>query len=132
VVIIQALRSGFQRRSLAARLLCLALLLFVMTACGSVTASPLQSASPQQSIVGNWANVQGGMITFYANGTGFVPGIKDSIADSRFTYAFPDKTHMQISMAGQTAISVEIKIEGDTMTWRAPNNGTTFVYKRTR
>ena len=123
-MIIHALESALRLRSSTRRWLTLALLVFWMSACG---ATPV---APQQAIVGNWANAQGGVIKFYANHTGFVPGIAGSIADTTFTYTVPDSTHMQLSMSGQPTISMEIKIEGDTMTWHAPRNDTAFVYKR--
>jgi hypothetical protein len=82
----------------------------------------------QEAIVGNWANVQGGVIDFYADGTGVVPAVQD-IPAYNFTYSFPDDMHLKINLEGQD-LTVGIAIQGDRMTWRNSGNNTEFVYTR--
>src|SRR4051812_16423647 len=41
------------------------------------------------NIVGKWVNSQGGVMSFYADGTGFIPGLEGqtpAIPDTTFTY----------------------------------------------
>ena len=96
-----------------------------MTACISQPKVP-----PQQAIVGKWVNAGGGSIEFYANGTGFIPGIDGQIAPTNFSYAFTDEMHIQLNMGGPTGLVVEIKIDGDQMTWVSKASNTSFVYTR--
>jgi len=98
----------------------------VLSACSS---SQLQ---PQQAILGQWMNEQGGELYFYEDGTGFIPGNSGAIniPDVKFTYLFPDNTHLSLEMAGQQALTLVISIEGDKMTWRGVASGKEFVYTR--
>jgi hypothetical protein len=89
----------------------------------------------EKAIVGQWVNAQGGVIHFYADNTGFIPGLAEAvepIPDSRFTYYFQDKTHLGIVLEGQSAVIMEIKIEDDKMIWRGRTNNAEFVYQRAR
>ncbi|MCX6030733.1 MAG: hypothetical protein NT169_15735 [Chloroflexi bacterium] len=118
------------------RVLILGLLLtFAVAACASF---PTPTPTPQpieKAIVGKWVNPQGGEVNFYADNTGFIPGLKgepEDIPDSKFTYYFQDKTHLGIALEGQTSVVMEIKIEGDKMTWRSRTSNTEFVYTRAK
>jgi hypothetical protein len=109
------------------------ILIFGVAACVSAPTPTPVPLPIEKAIVGQWINDQGGKIHFYADNTGFIPGIEaeiEPIPDSRFTYYFRDKTHLGIVLEGQSAIVVEIKIEGDKMTWRSQINNAEFVYKR--
>jgi len=91
--------------------------------------------SPEKAIVGQWVNDQGGTIHFYADHTGFIPGVEGqtpAIPSVKFTYYFKDETSLAIVMDGQAPVVVEIKLEGDKMTWRSLTNNAEFVYKRAR
>ncbi len=88
--------------------------------------------SPQKAIVGKWVNAGGGSIEFFSNGTGFVPGVQGQIPPYDFTYIFRDETHIELNVAGQTGLVVEIKIDGDQMAWISPGGGTQFVYTRAK
>jgi hypothetical protein len=71
------------------------------------------------TIVGKWVNSQGGVMTFYADGTGFIPGLEGqtpAIPATTFTYTVPDATHLRLLVNGQTYV-IEVKIEGDQLTW---------------
>jgi hypothetical protein len=91
----------------------------------------LAAPARQKAVVGNWTNAQGGAISFYPDGTGFVPGVEGVISDTHFTYSFSDSRHVKINISG-TDLNVGIKIEGDTMTWSNGYNDTQDVYTRTR
>jgi len=112
--------------------------LILTLAVAACTSSPTPTPTPppiEKAIVGQWVNAQGGAIYFYADNTGFIPGIEagaEPVPDSKFTYYFQDKTHLGIVMEGQSAIVIEIRIEGDKMTWRSRINNTEFVYQRAR
>jgi hypothetical protein len=111
------------------------MLVFGVAACAAGPTPTPTPPSLEKAIVGQWVNAQGGVIHFYADNTGFIPGLKgaaEEIPDSRFTYYFPDKTHLGIVPEGQSAIVVEIKIESDKMTWRGQTSNTEFVYRRAK
>ncbi len=109
------------------------ILLFSVAGCASF---PTPTPQPiEKAIVGQWRNAQGGTIHFYADNTGFIPGFAgaiEPIPDSKFTYYFQDKTHLGIVLEGQSAVVMEIKIEGDKMTWRSRTSNTEFVYRRAK
>jgi hypothetical protein len=109
------------------RLFILLMLCLSITACVSQPKVP-----PKQAIVGKWVNAGGGSIEFYANGTGFIPGIDGQISPSNFSYSFTDDMHIQLEMGGPTAMVVEIKIDGDQMTWRSKTADVAFVYTRSK
>jgi len=112
-----------------APLLVLLILILGVTACASA------ELSPEKAIVGKWVNAQGGVVYFYADNTGFIPGLAGSvepIPDSKFTYYFQDKTHLRIVLEGQPAIVVEIKIEGDKLTWVTQYDNLEYVYTRAK
>jgi len=91
--------------------------------------------SPEKAIVGKWMNAQGGTIQFNADKTGFIPGLEEGvepIPDTPFTYYLQDETHLGIVMAGQSPVVMEIKIEGDKMTWRGQADNTEYVYRRAK
>ena len=102
-------------------------LLLAMTACASQTKDSLQ-----QAIVGKWINAQNYSIEFYADGTGFVPAVEGDIPipATNFSYSVTDGTHVNITMGEIKGMSVEIKIEGNQMTWQDQNAGLSFVYTR--
>jgi len=100
-----------------------------------VTACASPSLPPQKAIVGQWVNAQGGTIYFYEDNSGFIPGAEGQtpeIPSSKFTYYFKDDTHLGIVMGGESAIVVEIKIEGDKMTWLNRLNGVEYTYTRVK
>jgi hypothetical protein len=71
------------------------------------------------TIVGKWVNSQGGVMTFYADGTGFIPGVEGqtpAIPATTFTYSVPDATHLRLQINGQPIV-IEVKVEGDQLTW---------------
>jgi len=102
-------------------------LLLAMTACASQTKDSLQ-----QAIVGKWINAQNYSIEFYADGTGFVPAVEGDIPipATNFSYSVTDGTHVNITMGEIKGMSVEIKIEGNQMTWQDQNAGLSFVYTK--
>lgn len=102
-------------------------LLLVLLTLGACAPARL---SPQQAIVGAWQNVQGGAIEFHADGTGFIPGVAGSIADSTFAYRFEDERHLTLALPGQPELTLEITVEGDLMTWRGVQSGKEFRYTR--
>ncbi len=104
----------------------LLILVLVMMAC----APP--KLPPEKAIVGKWVNLQGGEINFYADGTGLFPGIEEQIPSYQFNYSFEDETHVAISIPGVIDAIVEIKIEGDKMTWHDRASETEFVYMRVK
>jgi hypothetical protein len=77
-------------------------------------------SSPQktlsENILGTWKNTDGFTIEFKAGGTGFIPGVSGSIPDTNFTYQITDDSHISIDYEGH-ANTIEIKIDGDRMTW---------------
>jgi hypothetical protein len=102
-----------------------------MTAC-----VPLK-VPPEEAIVGQWVNDEGGTIYFYEDGTGFIPevhGEAEDIPALAFEYSFDDDTHVKIDMGEQEGeqriIVIEIKLVGSKMTWRNPATGTEYVYER--
>ena len=104
-------------------------LFIFLTACGS--AQP----TSEKAIVGKWENSQGGVIQFYEDKTGFIPGDDQQappIPSASFTYSFPDQTHLTIKMAGQESVIFEIELDEDTMTWHSSANTTQFVYTRVK
>ena len=71
------------------------------------------------TIVGKWVNSQGGVMTFYADGTGFIPGLEGqtpAIPATTFTYSVADTTHVRLVVNGQPVV-IEVKVEGDQLTW---------------
>jgi hypothetical protein len=89
--------------------------------------------SPEEAIVGEWTNPLGGVIHFYAGGSGFIPGdesLNPPIPSLNFTHHLQDETHISINMAGQDPVIIEIKLEGDEMTWIDRANNLEFVYTR--
>lgn len=109
-------------------LLALALIL-MMTACSSGSSDELRKA-----IVGKWINEQNYSIEFYDNGTGFIPGVEGEvpIPATDFSYVVTDAGHIQISMGELTDALIEIRIEGDQMTWFNKDTNTAFVYTRSK
>ncbi len=102
-------------------------LLLSLTACGS------SQLANDKAIVGKWENAQGGVIQFYEDKTGFIPGDDQQappIPSASFTYSFPDQDHLAIKMSGQAPVVVEIKLDEDTMTWHQSANVTQFVYTK--
>ncbi len=99
--------------------------------------APMQTATPapvEDAIIGKWVNAQGGTIHFYADGTGFIPGFKETtepIPDTPFTYFLQNDTHLGIVMEGQPTIIMEIELAGDKMTWRLAGGGDS-VYTRAK
>jgi len=109
-------------------------LLVLLVILNLAACAPPEAAS-EQAIVGQWTNPKGGVIHFYADKTGFIPGDTGqtpAIPAVRFTFYFQDATHLAIMMDGQSPLIVEIKLEGDTMTWFTPENGAQFVYNRAK
>jgi hypothetical protein len=91
--------------------------------------------SPEKAIVGKWMNAQGGTIQFNADKTGLIPGLEEGvepIPDTPFTYYLQDDTQLEIVMAGQAPVVVEIKIDGDKLTWRGQADSTEYVYRRAK
>ncbi len=104
-------------------------ILLLMVFCATSASACMRPAPPlREAIVGKWSNAQGGVISFSADGTGVVPAAADLPAYN-FTYSIPDEQHLQINVDGQD-LTVGIKIDGDTMTWRNSLNNTAFVYTR--
>ena len=71
------------------------------------------------TIVGKWVNSQGGVMTFNADGTGYIPGLEGqtpAIPATTFTYGVPDATHVRLVVNGQPFV-IEVKVEGDQLTW---------------
>jgi hypothetical protein len=115
------------------------LLLGLTTLLGlAACASPALPGTPDQpslekAIVGEWANPQGGIVYFYADKTGFIPGDEEQtppIPSVKFSYSFPDETHLAINMDGQNPVVIEIKLEGDKMTWLNRANDVEYVYTK--
>src|SRR5258705_5663799 len=88
--------------------------------------------TPQQAIVGKWVNAKGYSIEFYADGTGFIPGIDGQIPPYKFSYSFKDPTHLELDLAGQPGTAIQIKLDGDQMTWLSQNGDAAFVYQRAK
>ncbi len=110
------------------------LFLGLVAVLGMAACAPAEP-SLEKAIVGQWTNPQGGVIHFYADKTGFIPGDEGqtpAIPSVKFSYNLQDETHLGIKMDGQESIVVEIKLEGDTMTWFMPANGVQFVYTRAK
>src|SRR5262245_9635795 len=71
------------------------------------------------NIVGKWVNSQGGVMSFNADGTGFIPGLEDQtppIPSTTFTYSVVDATHLKLMVNGRPIV-IEVKVEGDQLTW---------------
>ncbi len=111
------------------RLLALALAVVILIL--GLTVWVLAAPAPQKAVVGKWTNSHGGVINFYADGTGYIPGLTGVISDTSFTYSFPDNTHVKITIAGQ-ALNVGIAIQGDKMTWGNSLDNTKDVYTRVK
>lgn len=108
------------------------LILGLTTVLGLAACAPDQP-SPEKAIVGQWVNSQGGVIYFYADKTGFIPGDEGQtppIPSVKFSYYFQDETHLGIKMDGQNPVVVEIKLEGDKMTWLNRANDVEYVYTK--
>ena len=95
--------------------------------------------TPEEAIVGQWVNDQGGAIYFYADGTGLIPAVKgpaEDIPAVAFNYLFNDDNHVRIDMGEQggeqRVIVVEIKLDGDKMTWRNPASNIEYTYNRVK
>jgi hypothetical protein len=103
------------------------ILLITMAACASQSKESLQ-----QAIVGKWINAQNYSIEFYADGTGFVPAVEGDVPvpATNFSYSVTDGTHINITMGEIRGMNVEVKIEGNQMTWQDQNAGISFVYTR--
>lgn len=71
----------------------------------------------KQQLPGTWQNPQGFQIRFDAGGGGFIPGVKDAIPDTPFTYTIVDDTHIRMDAQGQSQV-IEIHISEDTFTWK--------------
>lgn len=109
--------------------LIVALLVFAATLVSCATEAP---PIPTKEIVGKWVNEGGGWIEFYANGTGYVPGVEGEIAATSFSYSFTDYAHMMITISGQLSTMVEIRVQGDKMTWASQTNNVKFEYTRAK
>lgn len=123
-------RPLFPAKWRLARPLFLLLIVFLtMTACGSEPRVALK-----QAIVGKWVNAENYSIEFYADGTGFAPGVEGQmpIPAMDFSYFVTDETHIRITMGDVVGAVLEIKIEGDQMTWLDRNTDTAFVYTRSK
>jgi len=108
------------------------LILGLTTVLGLAACAPDQP-SPEEAIVGQWVNSQGGVIYFYADKTGFIPGDEGQtppIPSVKFSYDFQDETHLDIEMDGQNPVVIEIKLEGDKMTWFNRANNAEYVYTK--
>jgi hypothetical protein len=112
----------------------LGLILGLTISLGLAACAP-DEPSPEKAIVGQWVNSRGGTIYFYADKSGFIPGHEGqtpAIPSVDFTYYLTDETHLGIKMHGQDPVVVQIKIEGNRMTWRAPSGGSEYVYTRAK
>jgi hypothetical protein len=98
---------------------------------GMVACVPTKVA-PEKAIVGKWVNLQGGEMNFYGDGTGLFPGIEGQIPEYQFNYFFKDETHVAINIPGVIEVVVEVKIDGDEMTWYDRSSETEFVYMRAK
>jgi hypothetical protein len=108
------------------------LILGLATAFGLAACAPEQPF-PEKAIVGQWVNPEGGVIYFYPDKTGFIPGDEGKtppIPSLTFSYFFQDETHLGIEMDGQSPLVVEIKLKGDKMTWLDRANNVEYVYTR--
>jgi hypothetical protein len=108
------------------------LMLWLATALGLAACAPEQPP-PEKAIVGQWVNSEGGVIYFYPDKTGFIPGDEGQtppIPSLGFSYFFQDETHLGIEIDGQSPLVVEIKLKGDRMTWLNQANNVEFTYKR--
>lgn len=104
-------------------------ILFCLTACA------LSQPASEKAIVGKWENAQGGVIQFYKDKTGFIPGDDQQtppIPATSFTYSFPDQQHLAIKMDGQEPVVFEIEFDKATMKWHSPANLTQFVYTKVK
>jgi len=100
---------------------------FALAACGP------EQPSLEEAIIGEWVNAHGGTIHFYDGGSGFIPGdenLTPPVPPVNFTYRVEGQTHISINIAGQDAVIVEIKLEGDRMTWIDATNNLEFAYRR--
>lgn len=107
-------------------------LILGLTAC-KPSVPPIDQATVDQAIVGQWSNPQGGIVYFYADKSGFIPGNNDqtpAIPSAKFTYSLRDQTHLHLQIEGQSAIEIQIALDGDTLTWFTPINNTQFIYTR--
>jgi hypothetical protein len=108
------------------------LILGLMTVLGLAACAPAQP-SPEKAIVGEWVNSQGGVIYFYTDKTGFIPGDEGQtppIPSVKFSYDFQDETHLVIKMDEQNPVIIEIKLEGDKMTWFNRDHNVEYVYTK--
>jgi hypothetical protein len=86
-----------------------------------------------KAIVGQWVNSRAGVIYFYADKTGYIPGDERQtppIPSVKFSYYFQDDVHLGIKMDGQNPIVIEIKLEDDKMTWLNRDNNVEYVYTK--
>lgn len=88
----------------------------------------------RQAIAGKWVNAQNFTIEFYEDGTGFVPGVDGEVPvpATDFSYVVTDDSHIRITMGDLNGAVVEIKIEGDQMTWIGKDTGVSFIYTRSQ
>jgi hypothetical protein len=110
------------------------LILGLATALGLAACAPDQPP-PEEAIVGQWVNPQGGVIYFYADKTGFIPGDEGQtppIPSLKFSYFFQDEAHLGIEMDGQSPLVIEIKLKGDKMTWLNQANNVEYMYTRVK
>jgi hypothetical protein len=108
------------------------LILGLTTVLGLAACAPDQPP-PEQAIVGQWVNSQGGVIYFYADKTGFIPGDEGQtppIPSVEFSYYFQGESHLGIKMDGQNPVVIEIKLEGDKMTWLNRASNVEYVYTK--
>lgn len=81
-----------------------------------LTACQPEPTGLAKDIVGNWVNAGGYTIEFYKDGKGLIPGVEGRIPLTSFKYTIVDEQHISIDL-GTQAFTIEVKIEGDRLTW---------------
>lgn len=110
------------------------LLVVVVLLTSACAPSPGNGNALRKAIVGKWVNQQNFTIDFYEDGTGFVPGTDGEVPvpATDFTYVVTDDSHIRLTMGDLNGAIIEIKIEGDQMTWTGKDTGLSFVYTRSK
>ena len=70
-----------------------------------------------ETIIGTWVDQSSYEIQFFKDGKGFIPGVPGKIPDTSFEYSTLDENHITFNLE-QSKITVEIRVEGDTLTWK--------------